>query len=483
MYCPVCMDETELTSKGIDGLPRNLYVKHLLELQDIPDQVSRKCDLCTDNEMALSFCQACRLNLCEFCAQAHKRQRKTSSHALTPAETLPQSVVLHSVLNGISKPRQGQPPRCETHTSHLLSLFCNSCSVPVCQMCTMGEHLEHTFVPLDSVTKQQEEIVRNVLTRTKPFLVSLNDSMKNIEYVTTSVQERAQVVAAEICDSIDERMRALQEHKRALLAQLDAIKTQKVNTLHQQLEELTTSFDSVVSLSNLASTAIKENNATALFSSNAPIIAKLETLVGANQDLTPKEDDYIQYNPASAAGEIKGVKMFGNLDSRGPSAAHSTAEGEGLFEAHQGKVASFKVTVNDRYKQRRKEGKDIVETKIENHNGAGVNASITNRSNGTFQFSYVPETIGEHRISVLIQGKHVRSSPFIINVSPGRNRHSGIFHCCSFCSAKGKKHVRCGCGSRMPGGYSGCGHGHPGHPGCQHWSCCGRTEQKSECLF
>ena len=482
MYCPVCMDETELTSKGINGLPRNFYVEHLLELQDMPDQVSNKCDLCADNEMASSFCQACRLNLCEFCAHVHKRQRKTSNHTLTPAENLPQSVLLQSMLNGISNPKQGQPPRCEAHTSHRLSLFCDSCSVPVCQMCTMREHCEHTFIPLDSVTKQQEEILRNVLTRTKPFLVSLNDSMKNIEYVTTNVQERAKVVAAEICDSIDERMRALQEHKRALLTQLDALKTQKVNTLNQQLEELTTSFDSVVSLSNLASTAIKESNATAMFSSNAPIVAKLETLVSEKQDLTLKEDDYIQYNPTAAAGEIKGVEMFGTLDSRGPSAAHSVAEGEGLFEAHQGRVSTFKVTVNDRYKQRRKDGKDIVETKIENHTGAGANASITNLGSGTFEFSYVPETRGEHKISVLIQGKHVRSSPFIINVSPRRNEHSGVFHCCSFCSSKGRKHVRCGCGSRMPGGYSGCGHGHPGHPGCQHWSCCGRTEQKSECF-
>ena len=34
----------------------------------------------------------------------------------------------------------------------------------------------------------------------------------------------------------------------------------------------------------------------------------------------------------------------------------------------------------------------------------------------------------------------------------------------------------------MTGGFKGCGHGHPGHPGKYHWSCCGLTNQDLECL-
>lgn len=29
--------------------------------------------------------------------------------------------------------------------------------------------------------------------------------------------------------------------------------------------------------------------------------------------------------------------------------------------------------------------------------------------------------------------------------------HSGIYHCCTFCSSGGKKDVICACGGRMPG--------------------------------
>lgn len=61
--------------------------------------------------------------------------------------------------------------------------------------------------------------------------------------------------------------------------------------------------------------------------------------------------------------------------------------------------------------------------------------------------------------------------------------HTGIYHCCTFCSSGGKKEVMCACGGTMPGDYKGCGHGHPGHPGMNHWSCCGSTHRHGCCLL
>ncbi|XP_034947881.1 E3 ubiquitin-protein ligase Midline-1 isoform X2 [Chelonus insularis] len=61
------------------------------------------------------------------------------------------------------------------------------------------------------------------------------------------------------------------------------------------------------------------------------------------------------------------------------------------------------------------------------------------------------------------------------------HNHTGVFHCCSFCSSGGKKEATCACGRTMPGGYRGCGHGHPGHLHVKHWSCCGSTDPNSIC--
>ncbi|XP_043275468.1 tripartite motif-containing protein 45 [Venturia canescens] len=62
-----------------------------------------------------------------------------------------------------------------------------------------------------------------------------------------------------------------------------------------------------------------------------------------------------------------------------------------------------------------------------------------------------------------------------------RPKHTGLFHCCTFCSSGGKKEATCACRGTMPGGYKGCGHGHPGHPRVNHWSCCGSTNRYDGC--
>lgn len=63
-----------------------------------------------------------------------------------------------------------------------------------------------------------------------------------------------------------------------------------------------------------------------------------------------------------------------------------------------------------------------------------------------------------------------------------KSEHSGTYHCCTFCSSGGQQKATCGCKGTIPGGYRGCGHGHPGHPGVYHWSCCGSILRDGPCL-
>lgn len=487
LYCPVCMDESDLPQKGVQGLPKNMYVQNLQDLQSIP-AAPPKCDLCTDNELAVGRCEVCSCYLCEFCNQAHLRQRKTADHPIIPLEIIASAAALPDSLprpppSTTHYPSNQQPQFCEVHSGKELRLFCESCEMPVCQECSMEEHQNHAILPLEDVNMQYSEIIQNLLTQTKPLVSALKESTKSIEFQLSSIQERASVIAEDICDSVDARMRTLQEHKCSLLNQLEAIKQHKENTLDLQLENLKKVQEEVEVNCSLASKALKDGNAATVFGVKVPIVARLQELIGAKHDFHPQEDDYIHFYPSVPAGQCRGFDVFGVLDSTGPSAAHSVVEGDGLFEARQRKMAVFLVCVYDRYGQRRLSGEDKVEARVHSRNGTAVNTAVNNNGDGTYQVTYTPESAGEHRLSVLIEGKHVRASPFVVNVRPKRKKHRGTFHCCTFCSSEGKKHVRCGCGGMMPGGYSGCGHGHPGHPGCWHWSCCGSTVEKSECLL
>ena len=479
VYCPKCFDTSELPTIGVDGLPRNMYVQNLQTIQAGVTQ-DPTCDLCTEDVPALSYCESCCCFMCDFCGQAHRGQRMTLNHNLIPADSanLPPLPLTQPIT---ATPHS--PKFCSVHAEQELTLFCETCETPVCGECKSTEHSDHAFLPLEDASLQYTEILQGLVNKTRPLVTELNESMKNIEFLLSNVQERAEVVADEICDSIDTQMRALHEHKRFLLGRLHAMKTKKENTLEQQLEEVKKIVDEVAVGCSEANKALRHGQAPEMFTVHAPLVSRLEQLVNSKHSYAPQEDDYIKFSPNQPAGQIRGYGMYGVLYDRGPSPAHCVLSGEGMFVAKQRKAASFLVTVLDRFDERRTVGGDRVEANVQNSDGSFVKTSVVDREDGDYQISYTPETVGEHRISVLVENKHVRGSPFSITVQPKGKKHRGIFHCCTFCSSEGKKHVRCGCGGTMPGGYSGCGHGHPGHPGSYHWSCCGATAEKSDCLL
>ncbi len=447
-----------------------------------------RCDLCTDGELAVSHCEVCACYLCDFCEQSHRRQRRTSDHPLALVDNLPYVFPVNgeaaSPYGSLQRDQNDEQPLvCKTHKDKLINLFCENCHVPICQECTT-EHHDHDLLSLQEMDAQYSQLLQGLVSQTKPVISSLNESMVSIELLLSRVQERAEAVAKDICDYTDARVKALHEHKRSLISQLESIKQHKENTLELQLEEMKKVLDEVNVSCGMATAALRDEATPAsIFSMKLPLAAHLEELVSRKHEYVPDEDDYIKFCPSLPAGQCREYDMFGILDARGPSAAHSIVEGEGLFEARQRKMASFTVIIRDRYGQRRLSGGDRVVARMQSRTGTIVNAQVTDNGDGTYLVSYTPELVGEHRLSVLVDRKHVRSSPFVVNVRPRHKKHRGIFHCCTFCSSGGKKHVRCGCGGMMPGGYSGCGHGHAGHPGSWHWSCCGHTMEQSDCLL
>lgn len=123
--------------------------------------------------------------------------------------------------------------------------------------------------------------------------------------------------------------------------------------------------------------------------------------------------------------------------------------------------------------------KIVVELRYKDSTARTIPVTITDHRDGTYSMNFIPDAAGELSLSVVIKSKHVKGSPFSLVVRTV-HPHNGMFHCCSFCSSNGNKQVICGCGARMPG-YKGCGHGHEGHPGRRHWSCCGNVYEHSEC--
>lgn len=148
------------------------------------------------------------------------------------------------------------------------------------------------------------------------------------------------------------------------------------------------------------------------------------------------------------------------------------------------------------------DAKDSEEQFTKNNNKTKIldTPQIEDKRDGTYRIKFTPNESGTYVISVGIHGQHILESPVTLLVQDSSKgslkpckiirTHRGVFHCCSWCSSGGKKIDvlltpsqiwECACGGTIPGGYQGCGHGHAGHPGRSHWSCCGSVQEFGGC--
>ena len=483
--CPDCVEEHELPSEGVVGLPVNVYLKSVLDIteerahNDNGDSRERiKCDLCgRDTCTMMSHCTICSYDLCIDCDLIHRRETHHSpqhKHSARHRESVDDGRDEHfEVVYCLF---------CYRHREKEAEMYCETCHVSVCEECTSTIHTKHTCVRIENSSVRDVACTARVLKQAKSVMNSLQDSSLKLKYTLNSLRVQNTKVSTAICDTIDSQMHALQEHKRNLLQQLEEICTQKEEALLLQILEIQTTLEDIGAHYSQAATIVKSQ-----MECNEPVsrphsLRMLEASVTASKDIKPVEDDYLKFYPSQPAGKCLGFEMMGRIDGVGPSPSHSSASGPGLVEGIVGESTHFSVSVCDRHGQVRKLGGDSLTVNIHDPSRMKVEAKIKDKENGVYTVSYTPTTVGEYRISVTIEGRNVKNSPFVVSVvSRDSRQHSGVYQCCTFCTHGKDKNVSCGCGGNMSGGFSGCGHGHPGHPGSWHWSCCGEVAKESMC--
>ena len=479
------------------SLPANVYLRNVIELtessaaSDSDHADATPCDLraqrCATNGLqplgtaptATLHCATWRCNLCPRCDVAHREETPHATHCISASacngETLaPDSAEDEAIVEARLF--------CNRHIYVEASVYCETCRYSVCAGCEKVEHQSHTCLKIENSSIGHIMESTRTLHKARILMDSLEEGIKSIKYTVDSLQAQSTKAAAEICDVIDARMQALQDHKRNLLQQLDTACTQKEQALLNQASDMQTTLDAVaVQYDLVTSGAMKQLQSVGTHSVRSQL-RKLESIVLVQNELKAVEDDYLQFRPDLPAGHCYGMEMLGRIDSIGPSPDHCTAVGPGLVGGSVGRASHFTVSVCDRHGQLRMLGGDSVEVQVTDPSGGWAPAQVEDNGGGMYSALYTPATAGEHQLSVTVEGYEIKESPFVVMVeSPCGNVHTGTFHCCVYCSTRGNRNVTCGCGGTMPGGFSGCGHGHAGHPGAWHWSCCGQLERDSLC--
>ncbi|KAM9709325.1 E3 ubiquitin-protein ligase TRIM45 [Menidia menidia] len=475
VLCPDCDAEVEVPLSGPAGLSTDHLALDEVFLETLVSEGPLGCDLCGEGG-AESRCEVCCVNLCEFCCQAHRRQKRTASHSVQALEELK------------AGGRLCRPVLCSLHVGQELRLFCRPCDLPVCLECAATLHREHLCCPTQDVVHLHGDRIRELVgVFLRPRLERLEESLQKVETSQRTLQERVEATANEIRAFARGYASAVESHCLSLLRRVEELRLNRRNRLQLQREQLQQALLDLAGGVEFAERLLSCGSDAEILSTKGVTLRRLTRLAESRLDPHPAASDDgggIRFMPREPAGEVDGFPVLGVVSSKAVDASRCTVEGEGLRRGRQGQEGRFTLVCRDAAGEQMAGGGEHVLVSIVHteKKSCTVEAAVADNGDGTYGVSYTPMEPGPYSVWVCVKAQHIQGSPFALSVKRKMRHHGGTFHCCSFCSSGGAKEARCGCAGTMPGGFKGCGHGHRGHPGKPHWSCCGSTAEKSECL-
>ena len=236
-----------------------------------------ECDNCESGDPPVNRCNTCCHFLCEFCTQAHRRGRGTSSHGVVSIEEAKKMGPV-----AVTK-----PSLCNEHDGELLKLFCETCEEAICRDCTIVKHREHhyTFVK-DAFAKNKKSVVE-ILSKTKGQAGSLKKAIDGVSEMRRSVDLNANQTVQEVLNCFLKLSACLNARCEELIHDVEEIKKVKQKSLEIQQEELEAALGSVQSSVEFTEKALENGSEVEILNMRKQMSSRLEKLNSSKWQLEP----------------------------------------------------------------------------------------------------------------------------------------------------------------------------------------------------
>eukprot|EP00731_Ephydatia_muelleri_P009099 Em0004g1437a len=389
MECPTCQRSITIPEGGVNAIPQNLHLGFEVEVDGYMSKIGsdgeKSCDACIDGAMgpAVVFCCTCAHLLCKLCRDYHKHNKILYHHQIVglgkdSLELLPFTIKPAERL--CSLPQHDKE----------LKFYCETCQLQTCRDCTLVLHKNHRIDEMCNLAKAHRDAMREALVCAQEVTSKLTRAIiandKEAEQVQTS---RANVTL--IINQVFEQLhQTIEERKKTLLSEMEAISVFKTTTLILQKEQLKKMQDEIDRYTEMTS-HILQTHSDHEITSDIHVFLRTDTL-------------------------IKDLSIFGHVMDSPPSQSHSTWSSESLAkvkEMYCVEVESM-TSKGERYPYGGLQVK--AELRPKSHDGAVVPGTVEDHGDGTYTIILRPKTAGPHQLLITMDGQHVKKSPCDLHV-------------------------------------------------------------------
>jgi len=411
--CPECRQDTKIVNGDVSKLQPNFWVNNFMTLLSMQDSTSLAgtpllCEQCDSGDSALSRCTDCCVFMCEFCVTAHKRINATKGHQMLTLEEVKR----------LGSKALVKPAFCRKHSGEMLKLFCQTCQKTICHDCTIVEHREHKYDFVVDVAEREREVIQALLLETKAKDRFLEEGLKAVQTMESSIQAKITEVSKEVDLFFDEQVKALEYMRGNLKHEVTTQGKVKLKQIVSQKEELSLTLAQLRSGVGFAEHALADGDDMELLSMKEQLVQRLAQLNTSQVQCKPWKTDYLKLRVEKTIWDIGKMATLHDIPTDPTKCVLSMVGGEeGVkYQTLAGQSVDFVLVINDE-----NAAKKLLVRALVNHEGeASTQQELPVQDNGdkSYVFSYCPETDGLCTLSVMAEGENVQGSPFTWKVRP-----------------------------------------------------------------
>ena len=379
------------------------------------------CDECVDgrNGLAVVFCCMCRQFLCKVCRDYHSSSRRFSKHKIVLLDQA-EAGQLHTTM----KPRDhycSQP----SHEDNKLNFYCETCSLLVCPHCTTVTHKSHSVKEISAVAKNHQMEITGALDDAKEVVTKLTGAIEGNNRMIEQVEISKRTAFLAINQAFGILQQTLEERKRTLLSELEAISLSKTTALTLQKEQFEKMVGDIGHYTDMASQILQTHTDHEIVALGGLIPTELQATLKRVQtiSLTPNQHSNVTVS-VQTDDLVRKLSILGEIIVFFSSPSSSTWMSTSVARVgirYPVKVQS-KTSKGVEYPHGGVEVKG--EMRFKTHNGAVVYGEVEDHRDGTYTITLTPQTAGPHQLLITMDGQHVQNSPNDLDVRPKRDNHT-----------------------------------------------------------
>ena len=415
--CPECRRNYQVPGSGYPkDLPANFRMNSLLDVMAIQkcSVAGVKCGNCEKTSAQSFYCFKCCAFWCDDCIAAHNVIRANKEHKVLAIKDF-QDQDIEDVLK--------RPVFCqkEHHESKKLKFFCKDCEVAICNTCVVTLHEGHVKVPLQDAANERKLRLESVLESQKGKALRKRSMITRLQKECNEIKEQVACVKKGAQNFADNLMRVIEAKKQEIFKEVEDKAQQSIERLVEQQSNVEKELQRIETLIEKTETFLKRSTNTEIVHSNT-LFQEVVTDEAELVDCDRKDLGHFVFfanKSLTAKANSEGVGSLKQIISQ-TKPRNSTAEGKGIIDVTVGLEAQFVLTTRNAENEQCYEQCDIVTVEIRNHDGreCATEAQVQDNKDGSYNISYFAKEAGTCQTSVMVNGQHVSSSPFTVQVKP-----------------------------------------------------------------